>query len=120
MFELAPLYKTLFYAAAALLGVQVAFALSFILNPINGWHFFLSFSALAASIPMLLGACLAALFGYYKELQTLLISGGLLSALWFMFALMSYSIIAGAIFAVVGFICFKMLQYRHADSKKQS
>lgn len=120
MLELAPFYKTLFYVAAALLGVEVAFALSFVQSPATGWQFYLSFAALAASVPMLLGACLAALFGYLKELQTLLISGGLLAALWFMFALMSYSIVAGMLFAVIGLFCFKMLQYRHADLKRQN
>lgn len=120
MLELAPFYKTFFYVAAALLGVEVAFALSFVQSPATGWQFYLSFAALAASVPMLLGACLAALFGYLKELQMLLISGGLLAALWFMFALMSYSIVAGVLFAVIGLFCFKILQYRHADSKKQN
>lgn len=118
MFELAPFFRTLFYLAAALLGVQVAFALSFVQSPTTGWSFYLSIIALATSVPMLLGACLAALFGYYKELQTLLIAGGILAALWFMFVLMSYSILAGVLFACSALVCFKMLQYRHAESKK--
>ncbi len=71
-----------------------------------------------ASIPLLLGACLAALFGYLKELQTLLISGGLLAAVWFMFSLMSYSLLAGTVFVFFGLISFKMLQYRHTASKE--
>jgi hypothetical protein len=118
MFELTPFYKALFYLAAALLGVQVAFVLSFVQSPTAGWQFYLSLVALSASVPMLLGACLAALFGYFKELQTLLISGGILSALWFMFMLMSYSIFAGVLFAFSALVCFKMLQYRHIDSKQ--
>ena len=118
MFELAPFFKTLFFLAAVLLGVQVAFALSFVQSPTAGWHFYLSLVALAVSVPMLLGACLASLFGYYKELQVLLIAGGILAALWFMFALMSYSILAGALFALSALFCFKILQYRHAESKQ--
>jgi hypothetical protein len=120
MFELEPFYKTLFYTSAALLGVEVAFALSFISSPSPGWQFYLSMIALAVSVPMLIGACLAALFGYHKELQMLLISGSLLAALWFTFALMTYSILAGLLFASAGLICFKMLQYKHADTKKKN
>jgi hypothetical protein len=120
MFELAPFYKTLFYLAAALLGVEIAFVLSFIQSPKQGWQMYLAITALAASIPLLLGACLASLFGYLKELQMLLISGGLLAAAWFMFSLMSYSLLAGAVFIFVGLISFKMLLYRHTDSKEQS
>jgi hypothetical protein len=118
MFELARFYRTLFYLAAALLGVQVAYALSFIHSPLAGWALYCAFMALAASIPMLIGACLAALFGYLKVLQTLLIFGGLAAALWFTLTLMSYSILAGILFASVGLICFKMLHYQYQDSKK--
>ena len=118
MFELSPFYKTLFYLAAALLGVQVAYALSFVHSPSMGWQFYLSFIVLSISIPMLLGACLAALFGYEKVLQKLLIFGGLFAALWFTFALMSYSVLAGVLFASVGLICFKMLQHQYQDSKQ--
>lgn len=118
MFELKPFYKTLFYLSAALLGVEVTFALGFILSPVSSWPFYISFIALAFSIPMLLTACLAALFGYFKELQSLLIVGALFSAVWFSALLMSYSIISGGIFLFVGLVCFKMLHYQHQDRKK--
>lgn len=120
MFELAPFYRTLFYLAAALLGVQVTYALSVIHSPAAGWLFYWSFVALSVSIPMLLGACLAALFGYLKALRTLLIFGGLFAALWFTLVLMNYSVLAGILFAVVGLTCFKMLQYEYKDSKQQN
>lgn len=118
MFELTVFYKTLFYLAAALLGVQVAYALSFVHSPSVGWQSYLSLIALSISIPMLLGACLAALLGYEKVLQILLIFGGLLAALWFTLTLMSYSILAGVLFSSFGLICFKMLHYQYQDSKK--
>ncbi|MGD8177006.1 hypothetical protein [Marinimicrobium sp. ARAG 43.8] len=118
MFELEPFYKTLFYLSAALLGVEITFTLGFILSPVSSWQFYVAFIALAVSVPMLLGSCLAALFGYYKELQSLLIVGALFSAAWFSAILMSYSLLSGGIFLFVGLLCFKMLQYRHQDSKK--
>lgn len=115
MFELESFYKTLFYLSAAILGLQVAFVLSFVQSPSSGWQYYMALIASAISIPMLTGACLAALFGYLKQLQTLLIIGAIFATLWLILLFMSYSVMAGFVFAFVGLVCFKMLHYHYQD-----
>ncbi|HAD30543.1 MAG TPA: hypothetical protein DCE77_03095 [Methylophaga sp.] len=119
MFELKPFYKTLFYVSAALLGLQIAFVMSFLQSPSVGWKYYLAIIASAFSIPLLTGACLAALFGYSKQLQALLITGAMFTGLWLILLFMSYSLIAGIILLLVGLISFKMLYYHYQDLKKK-
>ena len=117
MFELQPLYKTFFYAASALLGVQIVFFLNIITDPKEDWFLLAAMIALSASIPLLIGACVGAICGYMRVLKTLLVSGSLLSVCWFALALMSYSVIAGLVFLFVSLVSYKMLQNHYVDEK---
>jgi heme/copper-type cytochrome/quinol oxidase subunit 4 len=77
IFELSSFYKTLFSIAAVQLGIQVTYVLSLSEPNVMNWQLYIVFIALSFSIPLLLAATLAALFGFYNELQKLLILGSL-------------------------------------------
>ena len=117
MIEIEQKFKPFFYKASIMLGLEVAFFISFITDPTHGWAIYGSILALAASIPNLVGACLGFITGYEEPAKHLLRAGMITFVLWFFLALLSYSIWASVLFACMSLLSYKMLQYHHIDKK---
>lgn len=117
MIDLKLEHKPYFYIGAAMLSAEIVYVSSLASGPQTGWAVYIGLLALAVSAPMLIGACLSLMVGYFSPAKTLLLGGLIFGVLWFIFALAGLSKLASFVFVGVSIVSYKMLGHHHIDSR---